>query len=100
MLSLPKIYMCLGLTALLILRASGQRNRYSNNNDNNNNRNGGYSSGSTQVGDISSPEEEGKIEYTAVYLTITAFSSSSIHTTIIIYVKYRKLHGYSLRSIL
>jgi hypothetical protein len=59
MLSLPKIYMCLGLTALLILRASGQRNRYSNNNDNNNNRNGGYSSGSTQVGDISNPEEEG-----------------------------------------
>ena len=72
MLSLLKVYMCLGLTALLILRASGQRNRYSNNNDNNNNRNGGYSSGSTQVGDISSPEEEGKIEYTPVYLTITA----------------------------
>ena len=59
--------MCLGLTALLMLRARGQRNRYSNNNDNINNRNGGYNSGSTQVGDISNPEEEGKIEYTAVY---------------------------------
>ena len=99
MLSLPKIYMCLGLTALLILRASGQRNRYSNNNDNNNNRNGGYSSGSTQVGDISSPEEEGKIECTAVYFDNLS-SSYSIHTTTIIHLKYRKFHGYSLRSIL
>ena len=72
MLSVPKIYLYVGLAALLILRATGQRNRYSNNNNNNNNRNGAYSSGSTQVGDISSPEEEGKIEYTAFYLTITA----------------------------
>ena len=65
-----KICLCFGLVAILIFRVSGQRNRYSNNNNNNNNRNGGYSSGSTQVGDISSPEEEGKFNYTIVLLTV------------------------------
>ena len=64
----------MGLVAISIYTASGQRNRYSNNNNDNNNRNGGYSSGSTQVGDISSPEEEGKIYYKTVFLTIRAFS--------------------------
>ena len=86
MLSLPKIYMCLGLTALLILRASGQRNRYSNNNNNNNNRNGAYSSGSTQVGDISSPEEEGKFNYTIVLSTVRDFVKLTTPSTCIIYV--------------
>ena len=68
-----KICLCFGLVAILIFRVSGQRNRYSNNNNNNNNRNGGYSSGSTQVGDISSPEEEGKFNYTIVLLTVRDF---------------------------
>ena len=77
-----KICLCFGLVAILIFRVSGQRNRYSNNNNNNNNRNGGYSSGSTQVGDISSPEEEGKFNYTIVLLTVRDFTPS----TYIIYV--------------
>ena len=77
-----KICLCFGLVAILIFRVSGQRNRYSNNNNNNNNRNGGYSSGSTQVGDISSPEEEGKFNYTIVLLTFIDLTSS----TYIIYV--------------
>ena len=70
MLSLQNICLCFGLVAILIFTVSGQRNRYSNNNNNNNNRNGGYSSGSTQVGDINSPEEEGKFNYTIVLLAV------------------------------
>ena len=77
-----KICLCFGLVAILIFRVSGQRNRYSNNNNNNNNRNGGYSSGSTQVGDISSPEEEGKFNYTILLLTVRDFTPR----TYIIYV--------------
>ena len=79
-----KICLCFGLVAILIFRVSGQRNRYSNNNNNNNNRNGGYSSGSTQVGDISSPEEEGKFNYTIVLLTVRDFVRTP--STYIIYV--------------
>ena len=71
MLSLKKIWLCFGLVGILIFTVSGQRNRYSNNNNNNNNRNGGYSSGSTQVGDINSPEEEGKFNYMIVLLAVT-----------------------------
>ena len=73
MLSMQKSFLFLGLVAISIYTATGQRNRYSNNNNNNNNRNGGYSSGSTQVGDISSPEEEGKFNFTIVLLTVRDF---------------------------
>ena len=73
MLSLKKIWLCFGLVAILIFTVSGQRNRYSNNNNNNNNRNGGYSSGSTQVGDINSPEEEGKLNSMIVLLAVRDF---------------------------
>ena len=73
MLSMQKSFLFLGLVAMLIYAASGQRNRYSNNNNDNNNWNGGYSSGSTQVGDISSPEEEGKIYYKTVFWQLEPF---------------------------
>ena len=47
--------------AILTLRASAQRSRYSNNNNNKNNNNGGYSSGqSGQYGDKINPKREGK----------------------------------------
>ena len=59
-----KVHLCLLLTTILALTASGQRNRYNYNNNNNNknnynNQNSGYR-GSSVCDDKDNPCEEGK----------------------------------------